>query len=67
MGGVFEALRPFERAPSGTDDVLRYSYRFKFRRNVKRLRGGLVVKAARLVYHSILGSGVMKQVARLQG
>ena len=30
-------------------------------RNVKRFRGGLVLKAHRLVYHSILGSRVSKK------
>ena len=29
--------------------------------NVKRFRGGLVVKAHRLVYHSTLGLGVIKK------
>jgi len=31
------------------------------RRNVKRFRGGLVFKAHRLVYHSTLGSRVIKK------
>ena len=31
------------------------------RRNVKRFRGGLVFKAHRLVYHSTLGSRVIKE------
>jgi len=30
-------------------------------RNVQRFRGGLVVKAHRLVYHSTLGSRVIKK------
>jgi len=30
-------------------------------RNVKRFRGGLVFKAHRLLYHSILGSRVIKK------
>ena len=32
------------------------------RRNVKRLRGGLVFKAHRLVYHSTLGWRVIKRI-----
>ena len=34
------------------------------RRNVKRLRGGLVVKARRLVYHSTLGLRAIKKKRR---
>jgi len=35
-----------------------------FCRNVKRFRGGLVLKAHRLVYHSTLGSRVIKKKRR---
>jgi len=31
---------------------------------MKRLRGGLVLKARRLLHHSIVGSGVMKKKIR---
>ena len=37
------------------------------RRNVKRFRGGLVVKAHRLVYHSTLGLRVIKKKRSVQG
>ena len=36
------------------------------RRNMDRLRGGLVSKAHRLLYHSILGSRVIKKKRRLE-
>ena len=37
------------------------------RRNVKRFRGGLVLKAHRLVYHSTLGLSVIKKKTKSEG
>ena len=53
-----KALAADRKDPGGTIEVqLLY-------RNVQRFRGGLVFKAHRLLYHSILGLGVMKKKRR---
>ena len=41
--------------------VRKRPFRLLLRRNLKRFRGGLVVKAHRFVYHSTLGWGVIKK------
>ena len=65
LGGKFSSndvqsvLRPFCLSPMSKAAAERKGE--LLRRTVKRFRGGLVFKAHRLLYHSTLGSGVIKK------
>ena len=55
---------PASSPPEGSeDDASRHPSKATFR-NVQRFRGGLVVKAHRLLYHSTLGLTVIKKKRR---
>ena len=64
---LFARIRTMTNPDADQTEGQRLQFKKKLsRRNVKRFRGGLVFKAHRLLYHSILGSRIKKKKKKTQ-